>query len=259
MRGEAALFAGELESYLIDPHGSGLSTPPADPSQYSPAGHAAFYEEVRQALGLDQVVLVGHSFGATTAWTYAALFPEAVAACIGMGGLGVARDAEAGRDAAVEEDYERLLARHAHTDWYCGARQALDTWHERVLATEDPQEIGRQMAALLPLYTAHPDHPEVAAGLAALEEWWVPDLACLEAWERGMYGTFDIRPLLGKIACPTLVVAGAMDFIGGPAQAVPIAEGIPGARLEVIPDCGHLPAVEAPDAYCAAVIRFLRS
>lgn len=52
IRGDAALFAGELRSYLVDPHGSGGSTPPADPSQYSPAGHAEFDEEVRLALGL---------------------------------------------------------------------------------------------------------------------------------------------------------------------------------------------------------------
>jgi proline iminopeptidase len=77
MRGDAELFADTLQSYLIDPHGSGRSSPPGDPMAYSPEGHAAFYEEVRRALGLHEVLLVGHSFGATTALTYSALFPNA--------------------------------------------------------------------------------------------------------------------------------------------------------------------------------------
>jgi proline iminopeptidase len=259
MRGDATLFAGELKSYLIDPHGSGRSTPPWDPSHYSLAGHAAFYEDVRSALGLEEVVLVGHSFGASTALTYSALFPEVVAACVAVGAMGVGREADAGRDPAVEEEYERSLGRHAGAGWYPEARTALDTWHERVLATDDPQEIERMMVAVLPLYTAHPERPAVAAGLAAMEECWVADLACLKAWESGLYQSFDLRPLLGKIACPTLVVAGDVDFITGPAQALPISAGIPGAHLEVIPDCGHLPVIEAPQAYREAVTTFLRS
>ena len=68
-------FAGTLQSYLIDPRGSGASTPPADPADYSPEGHARFYEEVRRALGLPKTVVLGHSFGATTALAYAGMFP----------------------------------------------------------------------------------------------------------------------------------------------------------------------------------------
>jgi proline iminopeptidase len=264
MRGDAALFAEELKSYLIDPHGSGLSTPPSDPSQYSFAGHAAFYEEVRLALGLDEVVLVGHSFGGSTALTYSALFPDAVAACVAVTAYGVGPEADAGGGAAIEEEWERGLRRHADAGWYPEARKVLDTWNERVLATDEPQDVERMMAEVLPLYTAHPDRPDVAAGLAAMKMkgWWAADLACWKAWV-SVSGlgreTADLRPLLGKIACPTLVVAGDLDFICGPAQALPIAAGIPGAHLEVIPDCAHMPALEAPQTYREAVTRFLSS
>jgi proline iminopeptidase len=83
MNGDAELLADVLCSYLIDPPGSGSSTPPADPAGYSPEGHARFYEQVRQALGLPEAVVLGHSFGATTALTYAALFPGSTAVCGG--------------------------------------------------------------------------------------------------------------------------------------------------------------------------------
>ncbi|MGH8835162.1 MAG: alpha/beta fold hydrolase [Actinomycetes bacterium] len=72
MNGDAELLSDVLCSYLIDPHGSGSSTPPDDPADYSAEGHARFYEEVRRELGLPAVVVLGHSFGATTALTYAA-------------------------------------------------------------------------------------------------------------------------------------------------------------------------------------------
>jgi pimeloyl-ACP methyl ester carboxylesterase len=127
-----------------------------------------------------------------------------------------------------------------------------------VRATDDPQDYERLLAAVLPLYTAHPDRPDVAAGLAAMSRWLVADLACLKACvSSSMFASFDLRPLLGQIACPTLVLAGDVDFMCGPAQALPIAGGIPGAHLEVIADCGHLPVLEAPQTYREAVSRFL--
>jgi hypothetical protein len=41
MNGDAELVSDVLCSYLMDPHGSGLSTPPADAADYSPEGTPA--------------------------------------------------------------------------------------------------------------------------------------------------------------------------------------------------------------------------
>jgi hypothetical protein len=41
MNGDATLLSDVLGSYLIDPHGSGSSTPPASPDGYSPKGTPA--------------------------------------------------------------------------------------------------------------------------------------------------------------------------------------------------------------------------
>src|ERR1017187_2969033 len=95
MNGDAELLSDVLCSYLIDPHGSGSSTPPADLAGYSPEGHARFYEQVRQALALPQVVVLGHSFGATTALTYAALYPRSTAACVAVAAFGIGPGASA--------------------------------------------------------------------------------------------------------------------------------------------------------------------
>jgi pimeloyl-ACP methyl ester carboxylesterase len=67
----------------------------------------------------------------------------------------------------------------------------------------------------------------------------------------------DSRPGLGAIQCPTLVAAGADDTLTTPEHAGEIAGGIPGARLLVIPDCGHLSALEQPAAVTRALADWL--
>lgn len=53
-------------------------------------------------------------------------------------------------------------------------------------------------------------------------------------------------PILAMITVPTLVVVGAEDSATPLAQAEEIVQGIAGARLEVIPHCGHLCTLEKP-------------
>lgn len=156
MRDQAELFADTLESYLIDPHGSGRSTPPREASAYSPEGHAAFYDEVRQALGLGDVMLLGHSFGATTALTYAALFPERVIGCIAVAAFGIGPDTGTAAASAAEAEYERALVRHAGAEWYSEARPVIDEWTERVLATDDPHEVEGMLRLGVSDHLAHP-------------------------------------------------------------------------------------------------------
>jgi 3-oxoadipate enol-lactonase len=59
-------------------------------------------------------------------------------------------------------------------------------------------------------------------------------------------GTFDTRASLGEITVPTLVLAGADDPATPPDTVRVIADGIPGARFEVVPDAAHLLTAEQP-------------
>jgi pimeloyl-ACP methyl ester carboxylesterase len=67
-------------------------------------------------------------------------------------------------------------------------------------------------------------------------------------------GRPDNRPLLASIRCPTLVLVGREDALTPVDLAREIAAGIPGAKLKIVPDCGHLSTLERP----AAVNRALR-
>lgn len=75
--------------------------------------------------------------------------------------------------------------------------------------------------------------------------------------ERAIMGRPDSRPLLASIRCPTLVLVGDGDELTPPALAQEMADGIAGARLVVVPDCGHLSTIERPDAVNAAMAAWL--
>ncbi len=63
---------------------------------------------------------------------------------------------------------------------------------------------------------------------------------------------------LARVKAPTLLVWGEKDRFTPLAHGRAYARLIPGARLEVIPACGHVPPVERVDDFCAAVIPFLK-
>ena len=62
---------------------------------------------------------------------------------------------------------------------------------------------------------------------------------------------------LTRVAAPTLVIAGGADVAAPVSMAAALAAGIPGARLEVLEEAGHLSAVERPAEFAALVLAFL--
>ena len=67
---------------------------------------------------------------------------------------------------------------------------------------------------------------------------------------------FDGGPLLGRLAVPALVVAGADDTITPPAQSEELARGIAGARLEVLAQAGHQAPLEQSETFNRLVGEF---
>ncbi|HEY7874883.1 MAG TPA: alpha/beta hydrolase [Actinomycetota bacterium] len=250
VREDAELLADHFEVYLVDPPGTGASTPAAAPEDYSHLGHARFYDEVRRALGLGTVTIHGVSFGAVCALTFAALFPDTVARCIGVSGFGIGVDVDAAEGGEGAAQMERLLARHEGADWYEEARHTLDRFTETALAADDPAVFKHLGDVIMPLYVAYPDRPDVAERLERRKGLpVVPNVDAIKHWESGLYQSIDLRPLVPEIRAPVLLIAGELDFITGPVQARAIAREIPRCDLVVLPECGHVPATEEPGAY----------
>ncbi|MGH2626480.1 MAG: alpha/beta fold hydrolase, partial [Anaerolineales bacterium] len=62
---------------------------------------------------------------------------------------------------------------------------------------------------------------------------------------------------LDQIRCPPLVICGEDDGMVPPENSRQLAAMIPGAQLRLIPQCGHLPMLEQPEAVREAVFGFL--
>ena len=75
--------------------------------------------------------------------------------------------------------------------------------------------------------------------------------------QTAIMGRPDSRPGLAAIRCPTLVIVGDGDLLTPPERAEEIAKGIPGARLAVIRDSGHLSTLEQPAAVTKSLVQFL--
>ena len=99
------------------------------------------------------------------------------------------------------------------------------------------------------------------AGAAEVQE--VRDLVAggtregVAAAQRGMAARPDSTATLGQIRCPAMVVVGEGDRMIPVADAEKLAAGIAGAKLVRIPGAGHLPNIEAPEAYNEALLAFL--
>lgn len=97
----------------------------------------------------------------------------------------------------------------------------------------------------------HPDRhddAELRGRVMAMAHGFGP--AGFRASMRAIMSRPDSRPLLGSIACPTLVLCGREDFATIDVH-VEMASGIPDATLVVLPNCGHLSPIERPDAVSA--------
>jgi pimeloyl-ACP methyl ester carboxylesterase len=63
--------------------------------------------------------------------------------------------------------------------------------------------------------------------------------------------------MLAGISVPTLVLVGREDVLTPQELSQEMADGIPGARLEIVPDCGHLSTMERPEAINRALRAWL--
>jgi proline iminopeptidase len=235
-RPDVALLADRFRCHLINAPGCGRTSPPASKSQYNAAADAAFYEEACQVLGLGPVTLMGHSWGGTLAVVFAARYPERVRRLViidGWCGLQLVDRAEA------QAEERRAFDRVRDRPWFADAEH----YH-------GPEDMTEEVWAAwwrrrFPIYFADPESalawPHVER--VRREVRMNMDADCYDD------DAVDLRPELGRVRCPTLVVCGEHDFICGPAWNRPIAAGIPGAELHVIAGVGHLPQYEAPDEF----------
>jgi pimeloyl-ACP methyl ester carboxylesterase len=236
----------ELELVLLDPRGTGESDPAPDPTGYAIDDYVSDLEELRAHLGLERMLLFGHSHGGVAGIAYAARYPARVERLILASTLPRhGKEQEAAMQAAVEL--------RAGEPWYADAREALEA--ELAGNFYTGAELMELCLRMMPFYYARYGKPERAHVQSLAGEELCVD--ALRLWETEIFEHFDLRPQLPALTMPTLVIAGKRDFIAGPTCSAELSQGIPAARTLLLPGAGHMIFVEAPEPFREAVLSFL--
>jgi proline iminopeptidase len=228
---------------LLNPRGTADSDRPDEARAYTTSDYVADVEELRAHLGEDELNLLGHSHGGIVAMAYAVEHPNRVRRLVAANSLVRFRP----------EEMEAAMSTRSEEPWYDDAREALA--QEDAGDYESDDELAALAARFFPFYFAHFDD----AAHEYLLEYIAPDRPnpdALKLFNEGIEG-WDMRDDLARIDAPTLVITGDSDFITGPACAADIADGIDGAELVIVEDCGHFMFVEHPDRFRYEVTRFL--
>lgn len=226
---EFARLADVAQVVYLDLPGHGRSEW-GDPADWSFELAADGVRDFCDAVGIARPVVLGHSLGAMVALVYGARHPGHASALVIQSGM-----ARMDVDALVEE-FRRLAGDEA-----ASVVRRVYGGHSEPVTPEEWAPIWRLFGPWVPVEERR--RIVVNAALNA------PGLRLMQ--------TFDVRDQLGAIESPTLVCAGDLDPITGPAAAREIADGIPGARLEILDGAGHFPWMDVPDRYWSLLTEFV--
>jgi proline iminopeptidase len=194
-------------------------------------------EALRRYLGLGKVHVMGNSFGGMWALTYALRHQENIDKLI-LITTSPSYDfyEEAKTEAARKGSPEQIAAVPELFEGRIDMDEQFGTWWE----------------VMNPLYYHRWDE-KYAEG----KERSRPNAALMAHMWQNVMPSYDVKPRLGEIGVPTLVIGGRHDWVTPYGQSEIIAAGIPGSKLVIFEESGHLPFVEEPDRFMHVVRSFL--
>ncbi|HPQ38746.1 MAG TPA: alpha/beta hydrolase [bacterium] len=229
----------EFRFVYFDQRGNGRSGD-ADPSTYTHEQIVEDTEALRIHLKLDSFSLSGGSYGGMLAMEYALKYPERV-------------DRMILRGTAASSELQQYAFENALKSNLEGINESMlrNLFYGRMTSDDD---LKLHFARIYPLYSKKYT-PEKAAKLFERKQF---RYQTHNAFFRHAFPSYDIRDQLQDIRAPTLILAGRHDWITPLKFARELAEGIPGARLEIFEEAGHSINADMPEKFREVVRRFLR-
>lgn len=232
--GSAAFFTdfarrirAEARVLAVDLPGTGRSA-----GEISLAAWVRDLEDAVAARTSEPIVILGHSLGtmiALEAWRAWSARPGRIRALIFVGGLPRARPLIQARLA------ERLAALEGTA--------SLHGWGWRVAPGVFSPATMRARPEVVRAFTERFDAQAIDGYVRCTR-------VLLDA---------DATAIVGSVTVKTLAITGADDQYAPPDDVAGFAGQIPGARFEVIPECGHLPFLEQPERFTRLVSGFLQT
>ena len=231
-------LAATHQVYAPDLPGSPDSARPA--ADYSPAFFERFAAGFLDALDIGRATFVGNSLGGFIALRLALSEPARVGALVLVDSAGLGRAV----NPAFTSVNVPLLSEAAIPLWRTPVGAYQRAWGRTVLLFAHPTSVPREWLAEQCRLARSPGYLE--AHLTAL---------------RALVEPFGQREVLvdrlSLLEMPTLVVWGARDRVFPWSQAKRAAARLREGSLALIPECGHMPHVECPDRFLAALDGFL--
>lgn len=245
----AALTGPRLETDALvvyfDQRGSGRSERPWR-REYAIATLVEDLEQLRIALGVEQVSLIGHSFGALLALEYAATYPDRAASLILVSGLSDLPATGRSVCSRLEAIDPAAFARAMESPTASGVCNSFAAY-----LGEESERFARE--------SMYPN-PRVGELVDSLDR--VDGLRNTGEIGRFLFAQADLLSYRfeghDRVAMPVLVVAGREDHQIGFTPQEALAQALPDAELLVIENGGHFPHVDDPSEFSAAVLTFLR-
>ncbi|MFI4988973.1 MAG: alpha/beta fold hydrolase [Alphaproteobacteria bacterium] len=225
--GQLTALAKAFHAVAWDARGYGLSDDYEGPLDF--ADFSADLRRLLDHLGASRAHVCGLSMGGRIALDFQARHPERVATL-------VLCDSFAGFDASFTPEKRAEFVR---------LRTA------PLLAGKEPRDIAAAVARTLIGPSSPPEAmARLVASMTALHK---------ESYIKTVEATtsYDRVASLAAIAVPVLLVYGADDRLTPVRLGREMAAKIPDARLVVIDEAGHLPNIERPEAFNAALLEFL--
>lgn len=233
-------LGNEAELIYVDLRGNGRSGGRNAINDITIESWAADIDKVREALGFESTVVLGHSFGAFVALEYARTFPQRVV------GLALC-------SATPALDYPAQVMANAQARANPQQMQAL--MHCLSQPVKDDPTLRKLWMQTLPIYF-HRYEPAIGAGMDDTTSY------CAAAYNRGTFDllpNFNAVPWLGEITAKTLLLTGRHDWLT-PIElgAERLKRGIRGATLQVFEQSGHFPFIEETVGFCQTLREWLR-
>jgi pimeloyl-ACP methyl ester carboxylesterase/predicted glycosyltransferase len=240
-KAQVPFFAEHFRCVTFDPRGNGRSDRPDDVAAYALDQYLADTVAVLDAVGADQAILVGLSFGGMLASLMAAYHPDRVKAAVLIGTA-----------AAIGPGNPYMMPQHFQTP-----QQQFTGWNKynRDYWLSDYPDFAEFFIGSMFSEPHSTKQIEDSIGWASETDGRVLGKT-VEA--RTIAPSFDVGEAMYRaIRCPVLVIHGTDDHIQPYARAQKVAEVL-GVELKTIPDGGHNPAGRFPAKCNSLIIEFLQ-
>ncbi|MDJ0591563.1 MAG: alpha/beta fold hydrolase [Pleurocapsa sp. MO_226.B13] len=223
-------LANKATLIFFDHRGNGLSS---RPDSFDDITHQTWIEDadaLREYLGYDQIVLLGHSYGGFLAQDYALRFGQHLLSLVLC-------------STAPVVDYMDVILDNAKARATPEQYAAVKEIFSRPMA--DDAELRRYWRLLLPLYFYGSNAMYDPALGTMIDAYTVYSAAASNQSNLVTLGEFNALPRLGEIKVPTLVISGRDDWITPLAQGGKrIHDAISRSQLVVFEQSGHWPFIE---------------